>query len=197
MTTTGPITAEAALTEQSAIEQARTGDRDAFRVLVDRHSRNVYRLAFRMTGNHGDADDVVQETFLRAFRQIRTYDGRAGFGTWLYCIAANYSRDVLRARRRRATVSDSAEDGMDLASRIPSDDPSPDRIAFGRQLQGILAPALASLSEMERSAFLLRHYEGLSTEQIAEALGVQPGAAKHSVFRAVQKLRRVLEPVMK
>jgi RNA polymerase sigma-70 factor (ECF subfamily) len=197
MDATGQIAAEPGLAEDSAIEEARAGNREAFRVLVDRHSRNLYRLAFRMTGNHGDADDVVQETFLRAFKQIRTYDGRAGFGTWLYCIAANYSRDVLRSRRRRATVTDTTEDGQDAASRIPSADPAPDRVAYGRQLKDILTPALESLSEMERSAFLLRHYEGLSTEEIAEALGVQPGAAKHSVFRAVQKLRRVLEPVMK
>src|SRR6202011_1129958 len=89
-------------TEAAAVlARARQGDSDAFRVLVERHSRSVFRLAFRMTGNEQDAEDLVQETFLRAYRQLGRFDGRAGFSTWLYRIAANCSLDLIRARKRR------------------------------------------------------------------------------------------------
>src|ERR1700730_4506280 len=89
-------------TEGAAVlARARQGDNDAFRALVERHSRSVFRLAFRMTGNEQDAEDLVQETFLRAYRQLGKFDGRAGFSTWLYRIAANCSLDLIRARKRR------------------------------------------------------------------------------------------------
>src|ERR1700736_5297703 len=84
-----------------AVERARSGDGDAFRLLVERHSRNVFRLAFRMTGNEQDAEDGVQETFLRAYRQLDKYETRSSFGTWLFRIASNYSLDLLRSRKRR------------------------------------------------------------------------------------------------
>ena len=76
-------------TDAAAIARAQTGDSDAFRTLVERHSRNVFRLAFRMTGNENDAEDIVQETFLKAYRQLHRYESRSSFGTWLFRIAAN------------------------------------------------------------------------------------------------------------
>ena len=182
--------------DAEAIAQIRAGNADAFRVLVERHSRSVFRLAFRMTGNQQDAEDLVQETYLRAYRQIRKYDGRAAFGTWLYRIAANCSLDLIRARKRRQEQQTSVdEEGQELAAAV-SDAPTPDRLAFSGELQSLLGPALNQLSPTERMAFVLRHYEGMCIEEIGQALGVQSGAAKHSVFRAVQKLRRVLEPAV-
>src|SRR5438874_7695707 len=85
----------------AVLARARQGDSDAFRALVERHSRSVFRLAFRMTGNEQDAEDVVQETFLRAYKQLHRFDGRAAFSTWLYRIAANCSLDLIRARKTR------------------------------------------------------------------------------------------------
>jgi RNA polymerase sigma-70 factor, ECF subfamily len=174
-------------TDQAAAEEARKGNQLAFRVLVERHSRSVFRLAFRMTGNEQDAEDMVQETFLRAFKQLHRFDGRASFGTWLYRIAANCSLDLIRARRVRGE----RQPGLDTAQ---SPDPSPERVTRSKQLAGMLDHALEQLTEAERTAFLLRHYEGCNIEQIAKVLGVKNGAAKHSVFRAVQKLRCALEP---
>src|ERR1700690_1152875 len=105
--------------DAEAIAQIRAGDADAFRVLVERHSRSVFRLAFRMTGNEHDAEDLVQETFLRAFRQIRKYDGRASFGTWLYRIASNCSLDLIRSRKRGQEMNAPAEaDGPELGMTI-------------------------------------------------------------------------------
>jgi len=183
--------------DAEAVAQIRAGDADAFRVLVERHGRSVFRLAFRMTGNQHDAEDLVQETFLRAFRQIRRFDGRASFGTWLYRIAANCSLDLIRSRKRRQEQQTPVdEEGQELAAAAASGAPTPDRLAFSGELQQLLAPALERLSPTERTAFVLRHYEGMCIEEIGNALGVHAGAAKHSVFRAVQKLRRALEPAV-
>ena len=95
------------LSDSVAVAQARAGDSGAFRVLVERHSRNLFRLAYRMTGHQQDAEDVVQETFLRAYRQLSKFDDRASFGTWLYRIAANCSLDLIRVRKRRADANGS------------------------------------------------------------------------------------------
>jgi RNA polymerase sigma-70 factor, ECF subfamily len=174
-------------TDQAAADEARKGNQLAFRVLVERHSRAVFRLAYRMTGNEQDAEDIVQETFLRAYKQMHRFDGRASFGTWLYRIAANCSLDLLRARRVRGEL----QPGLDGAA---SSDPSPERVTRSKQLASMLDHALEQLSDAERTAFLLRHYEGCTIEEIAKVLGVRNSAAKHSVFRAVQKLRCALEP---
>ena len=186
------------LNDREAVERANTGDTDAFRVLVEHHSRNVFKLGYRMTGNEQDAEDVVQETFLRAFRQLKTFDGRASFGTWIFRIAANYSRDLIRSRRRREEplVFAATADGHDPVDAVASESPAPDRLAFSGQIQDMLAPAMDSLTPMERAAFVLRHFEGQCMEEIGVALGIQSNAAKQSVFRAVQKLRRALEPAV-
>lgn len=166
-------------------------------MLVEPHSRGVFRLAFRMTGNEQDAEDVVQESFMRAFRQLHKFDSRASFGTWLYRIAANYSLDLIRSRKRRQEQHAPLDEEMPQAIvSLPAVDPTPERLAFSGELKELLKPALEALSPMERSAFVLRHYEGMCMEEIGRTLGVQAGAAKHSVFRAVQKLRRALEPAL-
>jgi RNA polymerase sigma-70 factor (ECF subfamily) len=183
--------------DATAVAQVRAGDPDAFRALVERHSHSVFRLAFRMTGNEQDAEDLVQETFLRAYRQLGKFDGRAGFSTWLYRIAANCSLDLIRARKRRQEQQVPVDDeGQEVTEVAVAEAPTPDRLAFSGELQRLIGPALNRLSLMERSAFVLRHYEGMCMEDIASALGVHSGAAKHSVFRAVQKLRRALEPAV-
>ena len=183
--------------DAGAVARVRAGETDAFRVLVERHSRSVFRLAFRMTGNEHDAEDLVQETFLRAYRQIGKFDGRATFSTWLYRIAANCSLDLIRARKRRQEQQSPVdEEGQEVAAAVAAGEPAPDRVAFSGEVKQLLAPAMALLSPMERTAFVLRHYEGMGIEEIGRALGVHTGAAKHSVFRAVQKLRRTLEPAV-
>src|SRR5579863_9712877 len=105
-----------ATTDEAAVAEARTGNPEAFRVLVERHSRTVYRLAFRMTANEQDAEDLVQETFLKACKQLDKFDGRASFSTWLYRIASNCSVDLLRSRktreRRHVDLQTDSEDNL-------------------------------------------------------------------------------------
>jgi RNA polymerase sigma-70 factor (ECF subfamily) len=181
-------------TEAAAVlARARQGDSDAFRVLVERHSRSVFRLAFRMTGNEQDAEDVVQESFLRAYRQLGRFESRADFGTWLYRIVANCSVDAMRARQARQNQArvESLE-GLDV---IPAQSASPERLARSAEIGRRVADAMSGLSPLERAAFTLRHYEGLSIDEISKALGLGASATKHSVFRAVKKLRTVLAPL--
>jgi RNA polymerase sigma-70 factor (ECF subfamily) len=183
-------------TDSAAAEEARKGDQRAFGALVERHSRSVFRLAFRMTQNEQDAEDLVQETFLKAYKQLHRFDGRSAFGTWLYRIAANCSLDLIRARKnRREQQASTNSETTDWLDRVAAPDPSPERLARSGQVASLLKPALAQLTDLERTAFVLRHYEGRGIAEIASVLGVETNAAKHSVFRAVQKLRRALEPV--
>jgi RNA polymerase sigma-70 factor (ECF subfamily) len=184
------------LTDLAAVAQARSGDTDAFRVLVERHSRSLFRLAFRMTGNEQDAEDVVQESFLRAYRRLGQFDDRASFGTWLYRIATNCSLDLVRLRKRRSESAAPADSEMeDPVLSLPSNDPTPERAALSSEVRDRVSEAMKDLSPTERTAFVLRHFEGMCMEDVSRILGCQAGAAKHSVFRAVQKLRRALEPL--
>jgi RNA polymerase sigma-70 factor (ECF subfamily) len=187
------------LTDAAAVSRARTGDTDAFRVLVERHSRSLFRLAFRMTGNQQDAEDVVQDSFMRAYKQLGKFDERASFGTWLYRIAANASLDLVRSRKRRQehmAPQDADTEFDDTVTALPSSDPTPERMALSGEVRQRVEAAMQELSPTERTAFVLRHFEGMCIEDVSRVLECQPGAAKHSVFRAVQKLRRALEPVV-
>ena len=185
------------MTDVAAVARARAGDADAFRALVQQHSRAIFRVAYRMTGNEHDADDVVQETFLRAYRQMGGFEERANFGTWVHRIAVNCSLDLLRARTRhsRHRVIDD-EDG-EMTREIQSGDPQPDRLLLSAELRDHVLSALDRLSGNERTAFVLRHFEGMPVEEIGRTLGIQVNAAKHTIFRAVRKLRESLEPLVR
>src|SRR5215468_1618635 len=181
--------------EASAIlASARRGDGDAFRILVERHSRSVFRLAYRMTGNQQDAEDVVQESFLRAYRQLGRFESRANFGTWLYRIVANCSVDLMRSKQARQDQV--RGESIDAAVEVPAaQTPGPERLAQSAEIDRRVRDALGGLSPLERAAFTLRHYEGRSIDEIGKTLGLGTSAAKHSVFRAVRKLRTALEPL--
>jgi RNA polymerase sigma-70 factor (ECF subfamily) len=183
--------------DETAVARARAGDADAFRVLVERHSNPLFRLAFRMTGNEQDAEDVVQETLLRAYRRLAKFDERASFRTWLYRITVNCSLDLVRARKRRSEQSGAANPEMDdPLESLTATAPTPDRMAMSEEARSRIAEAMEELSVSEKTAFVLRHYEGMCIDEVSRVLGCRPGAARHSVFRAVQKLRRALEPLV-
>jgi len=177
------------------VAAARAGDEEAFRRLVERHSRNVFRLAFRMTGNEHDAEDAVQDAFIKAYRRLDQFESRANFGTWLHRIAANCSYDLLRSRQRRSEMPLETEADESDARSLPSPEPSPDRLAHSADVRTRVERAMARLSPLERAAFVLRHHQGLSIREIGSALGLDTSATKHSIFRAVRKMREALEPV--
>jgi RNA polymerase sigma-70 factor (ECF subfamily) len=183
-----------------AVERTLAGDRDAYRVLVERHSRNVYRLAYRMAGNSHDAEEIVQEAFLRGYQKLKQFAGQANFGTWVYRIAANYAIDRLRQRKvedsRREQPSRGCEDGneLDPLAQLKDSAPSPERLASSSQLALRMQQALQELTPAERTAIVMRHWDGCGIEEIAAVLKSSTTAAKNTVFRAVQKLRGALEP---
>ena len=184
-----------AIETAAVLARARQGDSDAFRALVEQHSRSVFRLAFRMTGNEQDAEDVVQESFLRAYRQLGRFESRANFGTWLYRIVSNCSVDLMRSKQARhdQVRGDSLDES---AMELPAADvPGPERMAQSAEIETRVQRALRELSPLERAAFTLRHYEGRSIDEISATLGLGTSAAKHSVFRAVKKLRLALAPL--
>jgi len=185
-----------------AVERVLAGDRDAYRALVERHSRNVHRLAYRLTGNAHDTEDVVQEAFLRAYQKLGQFEARSNFGTWVYRIAANYAIDRMRQRQkeeaRRELPHRHGTDGTehDPLAAVRDESPSPERLMQSTQLRKEMERALNELSHAERTAFVMRHWEGCGIEEIAGVLKSNTSATKNTVFRAVQKLRRALEPFL-
>jgi RNA polymerase sigma-70 factor, ECF subfamily len=184
-------------TDAAAVALARDGDSEAFRALVERHSRAIYRLAYRMTGNPSDAEDVVQETFLRAYKQLSRFESRANFGTWVHRIAVNCSIDLIRSRPHREAGHDAADlEQFGAAEAADAGRPSPERLTLSTEVQERINGAMAALSQMERAAFMLRHFEGQSIDEISRALGLKTNATKHSIFRAVKKMRTALGPLV-
>ncbi|HUF11522.1 MAG TPA: sigma-70 family RNA polymerase sigma factor [Longimicrobiales bacterium] len=183
-------------TDAATVALARDGDSEAFRALVERHSRAVYRLAHRMTGSPQDAEDIVQETFLRAYTQLGRFESRANFGTWLHRIAVNCSIDLIRSRPRRESGHDTeALEQFGAASEWhDAGQKTPERLMLSTEVQDRVNGAMSGLSRLERAAFVLRHVEGQSIDDISRMLGLKTNAAKHSVFRAVRKMRVALEP---
>lgn len=186
--------------DAAVVAQVLAGDRDAFRVLVERHSRSIFRVVYRMTGNQQDSEELVQETFLRAYKSLERFELRANFSTWLYRIAVNRTLDFLTARKTQMQNKDTyqivdqpdPEEGNQI--QLPSPTPGQDRLLISAEMKQKIAGAMELLTPAERVAFTMRHMEGRSIEEISQALDLKISAAKNSVFRAVQKLRQQLEP---
>jgi len=179
--------------DRATIQAVLAGDRDAYGLLVMQHSRMLFRLAFRMTGNEADADDVVQEAFLRGFQKLATFEERANFGTWIYRIAVHCALDKLESRRRELArqvceENDPEQDGVQVADSAAG----PERLVLSTEIGSLGDLALQALTAMERTAFVLRHMEQRNTDEIAAALDVAPNTAKQTVYRAVQKMRKRL-----
>jgi RNA polymerase sigma-70 factor, ECF subfamily len=188
------------VSDAAAVAQVLAGDRDAFRVLVERHSRSIFRVVYRMTGNQQDTEEIVQETLLRAYKSLERFELRANFSTWLYRIAVNRTLDFLNARKTQMRMKDTyqivdnpdSEEGNQV--QLPATNPGPDRLLLSVEMKRKIAGALGLLTPAERVAFTMRHMEGRSIEEISQTLNLKLSAAKNSVFRAVQKLRQQLEP---
>jgi len=176
-------------TDRECVEAILSGDRDAYRDLVFRYTGSVFRAARRITGNDADAEEVVQDTFLRGYLQIRTFELRADFGTWIYRIGVNCSIDLLRKRKRQPEAKD------DVLPQAVDSAASPERLLLSVELEWKRRSAMARLTEVEAAAFSLRHMEDRPMDEIADLLAISLGAAKQAVFRAVQKLRREMAPL--
>jgi RNA polymerase sigma-70 factor, ECF subfamily len=164
------------------------GDREALAPLMERHYRRLYRIALSYLRQPDDALDVVQEAFVKAFQSASRWDGSAEAGPWLARITVNLSIDRWRRNRRRAqTFSPLAE--SDHVATLADHGPSPDRRVQGREAGERVAAALAGLPERQRAVVVLRHYQDMSLEEIAEALGMSLGTVKSSLHRALGRMR--------
>src|SRR5215467_7916382 len=185
------------ISDAAVVAQVLAGDRDAFRLLVERHTRSIYGVVYRMTGNQQDAEEILQETFLRAYKSLHRFELRSSFSTWLYRIAVNRSLDFLKAKKMTDAyqITDNPQSEEEHEIQIPASDPGPDRLLLSAEARQKIATAIGLLSPAERVAFTMRHMEGKSIEEISKALNVRTSAAKNSIFRAVQKIREQLEPL--
>ncbi|MFO7589879.1 MAG: RNA polymerase sigma factor [Acidimicrobiia bacterium] len=171
------------------VVEARRGDRSAFDELVRRTYVDTYTLAVRLTGNEEDARDVVQETYLRAWKSLKRFRGDAAFTTWLYRITANVSYTLVdRRRRRRTSPIDDVPEQIDIRVEARTEDLVGATLGLGE-----LAESLDRLSPSLRSLVILKDVYGLSHEEIADDLGISVSAAKVRLHRGRKRLREMLD----
>jgi RNA polymerase sigma-70 factor (ECF subfamily) len=173
--------------EQQLMLQAREGSNEAFRLLVGRHMKSVYNVAFGFVNDHDAAEDVAQETFVRAFSSLKSFRGDAQFGTWLYRIATNLAlnrvkQEASRARREIRIYAPAIHELQSTEEGTPS-----------TELEIHIERALHELPTLQRAVVLLRHFEGLSTKQVSEILRCSEGTVKTHLFRGMEKLRKKLQ----
>jgi RNA polymerase sigma-70 factor, ECF subfamily len=178
--------------EQQLIQSARDGDPEAFRTLFDAHSGRVFGLSYRYLRNQTDAEDVLQETFIRAFHAINTFDSEKcpGFSVWINRICINCSIDALRRAKRRETRPLEGEIMNTLPAQSPEDDP--ERVARNREIRRRIDQALDRLSPRQRMIFTMRHDLGYTTREIAQSVGSTEGSVKKHLFRSVDALKKRL-----
>jgi RNA polymerase sigma-70 factor (ECF subfamily) len=181
--------------ETPLVERARTGDAAAFTELVNRYERKIFRLAKHITQNDEDAEDVLQETFLKAYSHLDTFQGQSKFYTWIVRIAVNEALMKLRKRKSSKTVSldeptDTGEETM--VREIAVWDEDPEQKYSQSELREILDKAVESLKPAFRTVFVLRDIEELSTEETASALDISIPAVKSRLLRARLQLREKL-----
>jgi len=177
--------------DDKIIKQAVSGDKMAFRLIVLHYGKVINRLAFRFTSNSQSAEDIAQETFIKAYKAIGKFKFDAKFSTWLYRITSNASIDYLRKTQRHIN-NDSLDENPYVAEKPSEVISFGDRIDLGRQI----TTALSELTDVERLAFTMKHHQGYSIQETAQALKINNNACKQTIYRAVQKLRKQLTPLV-
>ena len=184
--------------EERWVASARRGDRTAFRHLVDAYARVLFTLCVRITRDAALAEDAVQEALFNAWKHIADFDGRSSFKTWLHRIAVNAALEQMRRNARHETVDASAggeDDDDDFLLQRAVDEPGPEQQALGEEIGRQVEDHLGRMTVIERTAFVLRHAEGHSIEEIAQTMSMNISASKQAIFRAVRKLRGALQPL--
>ena len=169
------------------------GDADSFNQLILRWERPIYALAYRTIGREEDARDIVQDTFLRAYRALPGFKGQAKFSSWLYRIALNLCRDWIRRQRRTPTVS--APEGVDLMELASEQGPveSIEELVSRREMSRAVAQAMTHLSDEQRTAIILKEYHGLTFQEIADLQGCPLSTVKTRLYQGLSVLRRHLD----
>ncbi len=182
--------------ETRLVQLSRNGDRRAFEELVDMYKDKIYHLGYRMLGQSGDAEDVVQETFLRVYMNLDRYDENQKFSTWIYRIGTNLCID--RLRKRKPNYSLDAElpdaDGADWYSTLPSDQDTPEEEIMLSETQQQIRQAIDTLPEKYKSVVILRYLHDMSLQEIGDVLQMPVTTVKTRVHRGREFLRKKLEP---
>ncbi len=200
-TEAAPAPAEAAVRrdeDAALVARAQCGDIEAFEALVLRHVRRAYRVLLGITGNHADAEDGVQNTFLKAYQHIREFEGAAKFSSWLTRIAANEGLEILRRRktRRRESLDDwlsEHEETFQPRNHQPWQK-NPEQLTADAQVRALVEKEIMKLPAKYRVAVMLRDLEQLSTEEAATALGLNEATLKTRLLRGRLMLREALAP---
>jgi RNA polymerase sigma-70 factor (ECF subfamily) len=181
-------------TDRELVEQAKSGDSAAFGMLVRRYQRRIFRLAFHLVRSGAEAEDVTQETFVRAYQAIDRFDGRSEPFTWLYRIAVNLSLNTLRARKvtRDSTPSDDPRIEALLTETRPSQGGDPAMQTQQRQLAAALCDGIDALSDTLRTTLILVCIDGLGHDDASKVLGCPEGTVAWRVHEARRKLREYL-----
>jgi RNA polymerase sigma-70 factor, ECF subfamily len=191
--------AEARKNEERAwVAASLDGDNEAFGKLVERYQRRVYALAFGILRNREDAWDVAQEAFVKAYKNLSTFEGNSAFYTWLYRITYNLSLDHVRAKHRR-DVHAEGERRLRSDGINSEDDPKvehPSEAVDRKELAEVVQRAMTQLSEKHRAIIVLREIEGLSYEEMAEVLKISKGTVMSRLFHARKNLQALLKPYL-
>lgn len=183
------------LSDQLLVARCQADDLSAFDQLVDRYQSRVFGFVRRMVGDPHEAEDVAQEVFVRAFRNIRRYDGRASVASWLFKIATNLCIDRRRRRSRRITEV-ALESNGEAALGIVARSGNPQEEVVASQMEEVVQAALETLSERLRPVLLLHDVEGMRYEEIANALSIPVGTVKSRLFLARERLQTALSAYM-
>jgi RNA polymerase sigma factor (sigma-70 family) len=175
-------------TDPELIESFRNGDERAFNLLVARHQERVYWAARRILGSHEDADDLVQEVFLKVYNKLQTFRGNSEFFTWLYRITVNAA---LNASRKKKIVEFFHIDA--LHDPAASADESPEEILIREEQRTLFDRAVEGLPAKQKAVFMMRYHEGMKFELIASTLGRSVGGVKSNFFHALRKIDRFLK----
>ena len=195
-----PVPATTVKDESALVLEAKAGDYAAFEELVNRYEKKIYRLGLNLTGNPEDAEDVLQDTFLKAFEHLGDFRADSRFYTWIVRIALNEALMKLRKRRSDKSVpmKDHVDEDGDVTPREFTDwRPNPEQLLAQNELRTILENAAGSLPPTFRTVFFLRDVEGLSTQETAELLHLTISAVKARLFRARLQLRENLSRTLK
>ena len=184
------------MSEQELVRLAKAGDQDAFSQLVQANQNRIYTLAVRMTGSTEDGEDLAQEAFLRAWRNLPSFQAESSFSTWLYKLTSNLCIDFLRREKRRktavTTVSLDNDDDDAPPAEVPDHRFTPETELEHKELRTAVEQGLAQLSDEHRAVLVLREVEGLSYTEIAAYLNLEEGTVKSRIARARSSLRKIL-----
>ena len=188
--------------DQVLVERVQAGDKKAFDLLVSKYHQRVIRLISRLVRNPAEVEDIAQEAFIKAYRSIGQFRGDSAFYTWLYRIAVNSAKNALMASNRRPIPmsdlmkSDENEEGEAWPVESAIDFQTPEALLASRQVAQTVDAAIESLAEDLRTAIMLREIEGLTYEEIAEAINCPIGTVRSRIFRARETIAKQLRPLL-